>query len=74
MSDYKPFPPLGYDLQQSLIYITRDAASKSDKAYTKEQNFDPHEWVKEAVDRAYRKGLADGREDLQKTLRSCLGV
>ena len=67
--------------EATLLSIARDEAllSKEDHDYlpkTPEQAdvFHPHEWVLEAIRRAYSKGRNTGAERARKEIRNALGV
>lgn len=48
--------------REDLVKLAREAAAGTHRPSYCENpaSFDPHEWVLEAMERAYRRGLADG--------------
>lgn len=72
---------LTIDVQTKLEGLARDEAllSQEDHAYlpkTPEQaeRFNPHEWVLEAMRRAYVLGKTDGAAKARADIRAALGV
>ena len=61
------------DIDSILDWFAKEEAKASGHEYTKVPDFQPHEWVKKALKRAYSRGKSDGREELQKSLRSLIG-
>ena len=69
------------DVQNSLERLARDEALLSQEGHdylpkTPEDaaRFNPHEWVLEAMRRAYVMGRASGGNQARATIRAALGV